>query len=67
MTDGTKKGMVDIPIVFTGLLILTIVILIVLTLFGFRLIESIQELVMGALSGVAKFFAELFSFGGVNA
>jgi len=63
MKVRTRKGMVDIPIVFTGLLMLTIVILIVLTLFGFNLIEKIQQLVMGALSGVAEFFASLFSLG----
>lgn len=66
MTTKERKGLVDIPIVFAGLLILTIVVLIVLTLFGFNLIDRIQNLVMGAMTGVAEFFASLFSFGVSN-
>jgi hypothetical protein len=58
-----RKGLVDLPIVFVGLLILTIIALIVLTLFGFNLIDKIQNLVLGALSSVADFFASLFSLG----
>ena len=57
------RGLVDIPIVFVGLLILAVIVLIVLTLFGFNLIDRVQELVMGSLEGLADFFSNLLNIG----
>ena len=58
-----KKGDIGLPIAFVGLLALGILILIVLSWFGYNLVGNIKDLIMGALTGIADFFASLFSLG----
>ncbi|MBM3303886.1 MAG: hypothetical protein FJY76_02225 [Candidatus Aenigmarchaeota archaeon] len=57
-----KKGITDVMIVFAFILILTIIILLVLSFFGYNLLDKIAEMVTGALRGIAGFFTNLFGF-----
>ncbi|RLI97711.1 MAG: hypothetical protein DRO99_02590 [Candidatus Aenigmatarchaeota archaeon] len=59
-----RKGIIDLPIIFVGLLILTVIILLVLSLFGYNIADKVQDIVTNTMRSIAEFFTGILTLGG---
>gem|GEM_PF-3514341 len=62
--DCMRKGIIDLPIIFVGLLILTVIILLVLSLFGYNIADKVQDIVTNTMRSIAEFFTGILTLGG---
>ncbi len=55
--------MIDVPITILGLFIFAVIVVLVLTVFGFFSLESIERIISGVLKGLMGFISNLFNIG----